>query len=75
MITYYDIRAARNAMRALQNKPMKHRNLDIHYSLPKVYILAASLSEISGNLVAIYFGSTNALSHSHLAPISGQSFW
>jgi RNA recognition motif-containing protein len=36
MISYYDIRAARNAMSALQNKPLKHRNLDIHYSIPKV---------------------------------------
>ncbi|XP_061952311.1 protein MEI2-like 1 isoform X1 [Populus nigra] len=35
MISYYDIRAARNAMSALQNKPLKHRNLDIHYSIPK----------------------------------------
>lgn len=35
MISYYDIRAARNAMRALQNKPLKYRNLDIHYSIPK----------------------------------------
>ncbi|XP_039069382.1 protein MEI2-like 1 isoform X1 [Hibiscus syriacus] len=35
MITYYDIRAARNAMRALQNKPLRRRELDIHYSIPK----------------------------------------
>ncbi|KAJ6761033.1 RNA RECOGNITION MOTIF-CONTAINING [Salix purpurea] len=35
MISYYDIRAARNAMSALQNKLLKHRNLDIHYSIPK----------------------------------------
>ncbi|XP_062091511.1 protein MEI2-like 1 [Humulus lupulus] len=35
MISYYDIRAARNAMKALQSKPMKRRNLDIHYSIPK----------------------------------------
>lgn len=36
MISYYDIRAARNAMRALQNKPLRRRKLDIHYSIPKV---------------------------------------
>ncbi|KAL6969193.1 hypothetical protein U1Q18_028917 [Sarracenia purpurea var. burkii] len=35
MISYYDIRAARNAMRALQNKPLKRRKLDIHFSIPK----------------------------------------
>ncbi|KAF9618977.1 hypothetical protein IFM89_002972 [Coptis chinensis] len=35
MIAYYDIRAARNAMRALQNKPLRRRKLDIHYSIPK----------------------------------------
>ncbi|XP_008811110.2 protein MEI2-like 4 isoform X2 [Phoenix dactylifera] len=35
MISYYDIRAARNAMRALQNKPLGHRKLDIHFSIPK----------------------------------------
>ncbi|PON67222.1 Splicing factor-like protein [Parasponia andersonii] len=35
MISYYDIRAAQNAMKALQSKPLKCRNLDIHYSIPK----------------------------------------
>ncbi|XP_057995409.1 protein MEI2-like 1 isoform X2 [Hevea brasiliensis] len=35
MISYYDIRAARNAMRSLQNKPLRRRKLDIHYSIPK----------------------------------------
>ncbi|CAK7336829.1 unnamed protein product [Dovyalis caffra] len=35
MISYYDIRAARNAMNALQNKPLRRRKLDIHYSIPK----------------------------------------
>ncbi|KAE8670892.1 APO protein 3 [Hibiscus syriacus] len=35
MISYYDKRAARNAMRALQNKPLRRRELDIHYSIPK----------------------------------------
>lgn len=36
MISYYDIRAARNAMKALQNRPLRRRKLDIHYSIPKV---------------------------------------
>ncbi|KAL5791594.1 hypothetical protein ACOSP7_000188 [Xanthoceras sorbifolium] len=35
MVSYYDIRAARNAMRSLQNKPLRRRKLDIHYSIPK----------------------------------------
>ncbi|KAM7468803.1 hypothetical protein LguiB_016365 [Lonicera macranthoides] len=35
MISYYDLRAARNAMKALQNKPLKRRKLDIHFSIPK----------------------------------------
>jgi hypothetical protein len=37
MISYYDIRSAWNAMRALQNKPLRRRKLDIHYSIPKVF--------------------------------------
>lgn len=36
MISYFDIRAASNAMKALQNKPLRRRRLDIHYSIPKV---------------------------------------
>ncbi|KAK6920443.1 RNA recognition motif domain [Dillenia turbinata] len=35
MISYYDIRAAQNALRMLQNKPLRRRKLDIHYSIPK----------------------------------------
>eukprot|EP00252_Welwitschia_mirabilis_P018852 TRINITY_DN4227_c0_g1_i3.p1 TRINITY_DN4227_c0_g1~~TRINITY_DN4227_c0_g1_i3.p1 ORF type:complete len:894 (+),score=174.99 TRINITY_DN4227_c0_g1_i3:400-3081(+) len=35
MISYYDIRSARIAMRALQNKPLRRRKLDIHFSIPK----------------------------------------
>ncbi|CAL0330065.1 unnamed protein product [Lupinus luteus] len=36
MISYYDLRAAQDAMQALQNRPLRSRNLDIHYSIPKV---------------------------------------
>ena len=36
MISYYDIRAASNAMKSLQNKPLRRRKLDIQYSIPKV---------------------------------------
>ncbi|KAI4343547.1 hypothetical protein L6164_010882 [Bauhinia variegata] len=35
MISYYDLRAAQNAMKALQNKSLRSRKLDIHYSIPK----------------------------------------
>ncbi|KAK4440118.1 protein MEI2-like 5 [Sesamum alatum] len=35
MISYYDIRAARTAMRSLQNKSLRRRKLDIHFSIPK----------------------------------------
>ncbi|CAA7042846.1 unnamed protein product [Microthlaspi erraticum] len=35
MISYYDIRASRAAMRALQGKLLKRRKLDIHFSIPK----------------------------------------
>ncbi|KAF5738294.1 RNA-binding protein putative isoform 1 [Tripterygium wilfordii] len=35
MISYYDIRAARTAMRALQNRALRRRKLDIHFSIPK----------------------------------------
>ncbi|KAL7143595.1 hypothetical protein ABFS83_08G202400 [Erythranthe nasuta] len=35
MISYYDIRSARTAMRALQGKPLRRRKLDIHFSIPK----------------------------------------
>ncbi|KAF1888051.1 hypothetical protein Lal_00024063 [Lupinus albus] len=36
MISYYDLRAAQDAMQALQNRPLRSRKLDIHYSIPKV---------------------------------------
>ncbi|KAJ1377948.1 RNA-binding domain superfamily [Sesbania bispinosa] len=35
MISYYDLKAAQSAMKALQNRSLKSRNLDIHYSIPK----------------------------------------
>ncbi|XP_020233486.1 protein MEI2-like 1 [Cajanus cajan] len=36
MISYHDLRAAQNAMQALQNRTLRSRELDIHYSIPKV---------------------------------------
>ncbi|XP_010523456.1 PREDICTED: protein MEI2-like 1 [Tarenaya hassleriana] len=35
MVSYYDIRAAQNAMRALQDKLLRRAELDIHFSIPK----------------------------------------
>ncbi|KAK4773544.1 hypothetical protein SAY87_028563 [Trapa incisa] len=35
MISYFDIRAACTAMKELQNKALRRRKLDIHYSIPK----------------------------------------
>jgi RNA recognition motif-containing protein len=35
MISYYDIRHAKSAMKGLQGKIIKKRKIDIHYSIPK----------------------------------------
>jgi len=35
MISYFDIRHAKGAMRNLQGKQLRRRKLDIHYSIPK----------------------------------------
>ena len=35
MVSYFDIRNARAAMRGLQGKIVKKRKLDIHFSIPK----------------------------------------
>ncbi|XP_022860738.1 protein MEI2-like 4 isoform X2 [Olea europaea var. sylvestris] len=35
MISYYDIRAAQNAMKDLQSKPLRRTKFDIHFSFPK----------------------------------------
>lgn len=43
MISYFDIRAARNAMKALQNKTLRRRKLDIHFSIPKVVSAFSSI--------------------------------
>lgn len=36
VVSYYDVRAAQNAMRGLQNKLLRCRELDIYFSIPKV---------------------------------------
>lgn len=39
MISYYDVRSAWNAMRALQSAPLARRKLDIRFSMPEVLLL------------------------------------
>ncbi|TVU18435.1 hypothetical protein EJB05_34536 [Eragrostis curvula] len=53
-VSYYDIRAAQNAMRALHNKPLRKMNLDVHFSIPELTsqdpnngILTVSISDSS----------------------------
>lgn len=38
-VSYYDIRAAQNAMRALHSKPLGLMKLDVQFSFPKVCII------------------------------------
>lgn len=38
MVSYYDIRYAQNAARALQGRLFRGRKLDIRYSIPKVLL-------------------------------------
>ncbi|KAI4383634.1 hypothetical protein MLD38_009446 [Melastoma candidum] len=51
MISYYDIRASHDAMRALQGRPLQRRNLDIHYSIPKDN---STEKELSQGMLAVY---------------------
>ncbi|XP_045798291.1 protein MEI2-like 4 [Trifolium pratense] len=37
MISYYDIRASQNAMRALHNRLFGRRKFEIHFSIPKIH--------------------------------------
>lgn len=56
MISYYDIRAACNAMKALQNKPLRRRKLDIHFSIPKENPSEKDINQ--GTLVAFNLDSS-----------------
>ncbi len=59
MISYYDIRAARSAMRALQNKPLRRRKLDIHFSIPKVPLASEQMWSVSQTLPDCRFIHSN----------------
>nr|CAB3484379.1 unnamed protein product [Digitaria exilis] len=45
IISYYDVRSAENAMRALQRKPLRHRKLDIQYFIPENYPLEKNINQ------------------------------
>lgn len=44
-VSYYDVRSAENAVRALQRKPLRQRKLDVHYSIPKDYPLEKYINQ------------------------------
>ncbi|CAH9104287.1 unnamed protein product [Cuscuta epithymum] len=67
MISYYDIRAARIAMRVLQNKPLGKRKLDIHFSIPKENPSDKDVNQ--GTLVV--FNLDPSVSNDHLQQIFG----
>ncbi|KAF8400076.1 hypothetical protein HHK36_015951 [Tetracentron sinense] len=67
MISYYDIRAARNAMRALQNKSLRRRKLDIHFSLPKDHPSEKDINQ--GTLVV--FNLDSSVSNEDICHIFG----
>ncbi|KAF5476482.1 hypothetical protein F2P56_003233 [Juglans regia] len=67
MVSYYDIRAAQNAKRELQNKPLKRRKLDIHYSIPKDNL---SESDINQGTLAV-FNLDSSVSDDELRQIFG----
>ncbi|KAJ9180465.1 hypothetical protein P3X46_008703 [Hevea brasiliensis] len=67
MISYYDIRAASNAMTALQDSPLRHRKLDIHYSIPKDNPSAKDINQ--GTLVV--FNLDSSISNDELHQIFG----
>ncbi|KAL7135223.1 hypothetical protein ABFS83_11G079000 [Erythranthe nasuta] len=67
MISYYDIRAARNAMKTLQNKPLRRRKLDIHFSIPKENPSEKDINQ--GTLVV--FNLDSSVSNDELLEIFG----
>ncbi|GKV36323.1 hypothetical protein SLEP1_g44467 [Rubroshorea leprosula] len=85
-ISYYDIRAAQNATRALQNKPLRHRKLDIHYSIPKVVIAVTSFiylgtlvvfnldASVSTNWLQQIFGIFGEIKINEISPEQNHKF-
>ncbi|GAB2214062.1 hypothetical protein Drorol1_Dr00018396 [Drosera rotundifolia] len=84
MVSYYDIRSAENAMKALQSKLLRDKKLDIHFSIPKdnpsdkdvdgtlsVFDLDSS---ISNNVVCQIFGIYGEIKEIREAPITNTIF-
>ncbi|KAJ8759396.1 hypothetical protein K2173_006916 [Erythroxylum novogranatense] len=67
IIHYYDIRAARKAMKELQNRPLRHKNLDVHYSIPEDNPSEKDINQ--GTLVIFSLDST--ISNDRLRKIFG----
>jgi len=67
MISYYDIRHAKNAMKHLQHKIIKRRKIDIHYSIPKENPSEKDLNQ--GTLVV--FNLDAAISNEELNSVFG----
>jgi RNA recognition motif-containing protein len=68
MVSYYDIRHAKLAMKNLQGKTVKRRKLDIHYSIPKDNPSERDLNQ--GTLVV--FNLDSSISNDELKLIFGQ---
>eukprot|EP01116_Phalansterium_solitarium_P016143 TRINITY_DN3681_c0_g1_i3.p1 TRINITY_DN3681_c0_g1~~TRINITY_DN3681_c0_g1_i3.p1 ORF type:complete len:1149 (+),score=205.66 TRINITY_DN3681_c0_g1_i3:190-3636(+) len=58
MISYFDIRHAKNAMRNLQGKVLRRRKLDIHYSIPKDNPSEKDQNQAQGTLVVFNLDPT-----------------
>ncbi|KAF7123644.1 hypothetical protein RHSIM_Rhsim12G0017500 [Rhododendron simsii] len=67
MVSYYDVRAARNALRGLQNKLLRCRELDIYFSIPKDN---ASEKDINEGTLAL-FDLDSSVSNEELCQIFG----
>ncbi|GFZ03952.1 MEI2-like protein 5 [Actinidia rufa] len=67
MISYFDTRATRSAMQALQNKLVGGRKLDIHYSIPKDN---TSRKDIDQGTVSV-FNLDSSISNDDLRQIFG----
>jgi RNA recognition motif-containing protein len=68
MISYYDIRHAKNAMKHLQHKIIKRRKIDIHYSIPKENPSEKDLNQ--GTLVV--FNLDPSITNDDLSQVFGQ---
>jgi len=67
MVSFYDIRHAKNAIRHLQGRPLRRRKLDIHYSIPRNN--PSEKEQNQGTLVV--FNLDPSTSHEELLTIFG----